>query len=426
MTILELARLNKNTPLLKHIAKKENINSKLLLRHIANGKAVIPLNKFHKIKNPCCIGKDTSVKINVNLGTSTEKEEINDELKKLDLAIKYQADAVMDLSIGGDLENILKTIIKKSPMPVGTVPIYQASIEAKRKKGSYLKLTIDDILCAIEKQARAGVDFFTIHAGINKKSLGMLQKHKRILDIVSRGGAILASWMIKNKKENPMYEHFDKILEIAHKYDVTLSLGDALRPGSILDATDKAQIAELSQLGKLAKIANEKGIQIIIEGPGHVPLNDIEKNIRLEKKICSGAPFYVLGPLVCDIAAGYDHIAGAIGGAVAAMAGADFLCYLTPAEHLRHPSLEDVREGIIASKIAAHAADLAKGLDRSWLKNSLMSRARKNRDWKKQISYSLDPDKAKLMRQESIPREESVCTMCGEFCSIKLFGECFH
>jgi phosphomethylpyrimidine synthase len=300
------------------------------------------------------------------------------------------------------------------------VPIYEIAVNAQKKKKDFLKFTLDDMLAVLEQQAKEGVDFFTIHAGVTKKSLLSLQRHKRILGIVSRGGAIIARWIEAHKKENPFFEYFDDILDIAWKYDVTLSLGDGLRPGSVLDATDSAQLCELKILGELARRARKKAVQVIIEGPGHVPLDQIKKNIALEKQLCRQAPFYVLGPLVCDVAAGYDHIAASIGASLAASYGADFLCYVTPSEHLRHPSVEDVKEGVVAFKIAAHAADLAKKIKSAsdWDKD--MSLARRKRDWKKQIKLSLDPKKAILYRESSQPHFSDVCTMCGRYCSIKL------
>jgi len=332
----------------------------------------------------------------------------------------------MDLSVGGNLKKIRKEVIRNSPIPIGTVPIYEIAVNASRKKGNFLKFGIDDILDTLQLQAEEGIDFFTIHAGVTRKSLNTLKKNKRILDIVSRGGAILANWIIVHKKENPFYEYFDKILDIAYKYDVTISLGDGLRPGSILDATDKAQIAELKILGQLASYAKKRNVQVMIEGPGHVPLDQIKKNVILEKEICYGAPFYCLGPLVTDIAAGYDHISSAIGGALAASYGADFLCYVTPSEHLRHPSIDDVREGVIASRIAAHAADIVKGIKKALEWDKSMSEARKIRDWKKQIELSIDPDKASLYRTSSKPQILDVCTMCGKYCSIKLMEKCLR
>ncbi len=420
MTQLEYAKNNKITGLVKEIAKREEISPGVLQKYIKSGKVVIPLNKNHKINKPCAIGYGLLTKINANLGTSTEKSQINDELKKLEIAVKYGADTVMDLSIGGDLCRIRRQVLKLSPIPVGTVPLYEIAVKAQKTKGNFLKFNIQDILDVLEQQAADGVDFFTIHAGVTKRSLLALKKSKRILGIVSRGGAILANWINYQNQENPFYTHYDRILDIAYRYDVTLSLGDGLRPGSVLDSTDSAQLSELKILGELAKKAKDKNVQVMIEGPGHVPLNEIEKNVRLEKKICHQAPFYVLGPLVTDIAAGYDHISSAIGGALAASFGADFLCYVTPSEHLRHPSINDVREGVIASKIAAHAADIVKRNSLAIKRDREISIARKKRDWKKQIKLCLDPDKASNYRETSKPSLSDVCTMCGKYCSIKL------
>jgi phosphomethylpyrimidine synthase len=365
-----------------------------------------------------------ATKVNANIGTSTDESKISDEIQKLKTAIKFGADAVMDLSVGGDLVKVRREVLKYSTVPLGTVPIYEVAVRAEEKNKDFLKFNAQDILDVLNTQARQGVDFFTIHSGVTRKSLEVLEKHKRLMGVVSRGGAIIASWIKYHKQENPFFSHFEQILDIAHQYDVTLSLGDGLRPGSILDATDNAQIAELKILGALAKRARQKGVQVMIEGPGHVPLDQIEKNIALEKKYCSGAPFYVLGPLVTDVAPGYDHITSAIGGAIAASVGADFLCYVTPAEHLRHPTVNDVREGVVASRIAAHAADLVKRKKQAgaWDKN--ISIARQARDWKKQIKLAIDPDKARQYRASSRPRLSSVCTMCGKYCSIKLMQEC--
>ncbi len=425
-TQLEYAKNNTLTPLMKRIARDETICPKQILRLLKSGRLVIPLNKKHKLKKPCGIGFGLRTKINANIGTSTDKYQLEDELKKLDVAVKYGADTVMDLSVGGNIKKIRNQILKHSPVPVGTVPVYEIAVNAQRSKKNLLKFDIDDILDILEAQASEGIDFFTIHAGVTKKSLNILKNNRRLLDIVSRGGAILASWIAHHKKENPFYEYFDKILDIAYKYDVTLSLGDALRPGSILDATDKAQICELKILGELTRCARKRNVQVIIEGPGHVPLNQIEKNVALEKKICRGAPFYVLGPLVTDVASGYDHISSSIGGALAASFGADFLCYVTPSEHLRHPSVSDVKEGVIASRIAAHAADIVKKIKSATQWDKEMSLARKRRDWKRQIKLSIDPDKAKYYRTSSRPHLLDVCTMCGEYCSIKLMEKCLR
>lgn len=424
MTQLEYAKNNILTPQVRSIARSEGISAKQLLKYIKEGKVVIPKNTFHHVKKPCGIGMGLRTKINANIGTSTDKSGIGDELKKLDIAVKYGTDTVMDLSEGGNISSIRREILKHSLVPVGTVPVYEIAVNAQQDKRDFLKFTAKDCLDILEAQAEDGVDFFTIHAGITKESLQILRKYRRILDIVSRGGAILASWISCQKKENPFYEYFDKVLDIACKYDVTISLGDALRPGSIIDATDRAQLHELKLLGQLTRRAKKRNVQVMIEGPGHVPLDQIEKNVTLEKKICQQAPFYVLGPLVMDIASGYDHINASIGGALAASFGADFLCYVTPSEHLRHPSIEDVKEGVIASRIAAHAADIVKKVKSAVDWDRQMSLARKKRDWKKQISLSIDPDKAKRYRESSKPHNTDVCTMCGRYCSIKLMEKC--
>lgn len=425
MTQLEYAKNNIITPIVKKLARLENTSPKILSKNIKEGKAVIPLNKNHALIKPCAIGYGLRTKINANIGTSTDKCSIANELKKLDIAVKYGADAVMDLSVGGNIRELRKKIIARSAVPVGTVPVYEIAVNAQKNKGSFLKFGAEDMLGVLKLQAQEGVDFFTLHSGVTRRSVAALKKQKRVLGIVSRGGAIIANWMNRHKKENPFYEFFEQILDIARAYDVTISLGDGLRPGSILDATDKAQIAELKILGELARRARQRNVQVMIEGPGHVPLNEIKKNVELEKKLCHGAPFYVLGPLVTDIAAGYDHINGSIGGALAASYGADFLCYLTPSEHLRHPSVEDVREGVVASKIAAHAADIVKNVGSAIKLDMEMSRARSRRDWKKQIRLSLDPDKAARYRNSSIPQLSDACTMCGRYCSIKLTEKCF-
>ncbi|HQP91169.1 MAG TPA: phosphomethylpyrimidine synthase ThiC [Candidatus Omnitrophota bacterium] len=422
----QLIKDDKFKEVIKKTASIEKIPVKDIENGILKGECVITANIKKKLGRPCVIGKGTTTKVNVNIGTSTDKPDLKDELEKLEISVDLGADAVMDLSLGGDLRKNRLAIIKNSPLPIGTVPIYEAAMRAQKNRGSFLKLEKNEIFDVLEEQAEDGVDFFTIHCGINHKSLDVFLKNRRVLDVVSRGGALLVNWMKKNNKENPFYEYYDEVLKLAKKYNITLSLGDGMRPGSIMDATDKPQIAELIELGKLADRARDAGVQVIIEGPGHVPLHQIKKNMELEKKLCKGAPFYVLGPLVTDIGLGYDHISGAIGGALAAWFGADFLCYLTPSEHVRHPSVQDAREGLIASKIAAHAADIAKGLKNANNPDRLISIARKNRDWNKQISLALDPGKAKSYRASSSPKIKEVCTMCGEFCSIKLIDECLH
>jgi len=422
MTQLEYAKKNKLTPLVKKVARSEGILPRELLKNIANGSAVILKNSARSLKRPCAVGKGVSTKINANIGTSTDKFRVKDELEKLSACVKYGADAVMDLSVGGNLQEVRKQVIKMSPLPVGTVPVYELAVNAQKNKGDLLSFDYRDMLDTLKAQAKEGVDFFTIHAGVTKKSVESLRRSKRILGIVSRGGAILASWIKFHKKENPFFAHFDRILDIAYEYDVVLSLGDGMRPGSVLDANDKAQFLELKILGELALRARKRNVQVMIEGPGHVPLNKIEENITLEKKLCHNAPFYVLGPLVTDIASGYDHISASIGGALAAGFGADFLCYVTPAEHLRHPSLSDVKEGVIASRIAAHAADIVKGNKRAIEQDRQMSLSRKRRNWARQIKLSIDPQKAKEYRASSKPLDNEVCTMCGKYCPIKLAG----
>jgi len=422
-TQIALAKKGIVSPQMQAVAAEEGVAVEELLKKVATGKVVIPANKNRELKRPVGIGEGLRVKVNANIGTSSDHIDVEEELAKLKAALEAGADAIMDLSTGGDLDAIRRRLLKETPVPFGTVPIYQAAIEVAQQKGGIVKMTVDDIFAVIEKQAEDGVDFMTVHCGVTLQSLERLRRQGRLTNIVSRGGAFLATWMIYNERENPLYEHYDRLLEIAAKHDVTLSLGDGLRPGSLPDATDRAQVQELILLGELAEQAWEAGVQVMIEGPGHVPLNQIEANILLEKKLCKGAPFYVLGPLVTDIAAGYDHIAAAIGGALAAWAGADFLCYVTPAEHLRLPTVEDVREGVIGAKIAAHAADLARGNPKAWERDMQMAKARGKLDWETQLRLSIDPQKAAYYRQTSVPKMTDVCTMCGKYCAIKLVKE---
>jgi len=418
MTRIEIAKKGIVTEEVKKAAVLESIEPETLAQDIAKGVTVIPRNINHDIR-PIAIGRGVKTKINANIGTSKDRVSIEEELQKLDILIQYGSDTVMDLSTGGPIKDIRKLLLRKSTIPVGTVPIYEAVVNAVETKGSISRMSIDDIFGAIEEHAEEGVDFVTVHCGITRKTLETLRNEGRILDIVSRGGAFLVEWMIYNDKENPLYEYFDRLLEIAKKYDLTLSLGDGARPGCLADATDRTQLEELSTLGELRDVANDKGVQVIIEGPGHVPLNQIELNVKLQKELCKGAPFYVLGPLVTDIAMGYDHIAAAIGGAVAGAAGADFLCYVTPSEHTRLPNLEDVREGVIASKIAAHAADIAKSIKGAIDIDIEMSKRRKALDWEGQIELCFNPERIRQWRAESPPTESDVCSMCGEFCAIR-------
>ncbi|RKY37714.1 MAG: phosphomethylpyrimidine synthase [Candidatus Omnitrophota bacterium] len=425
-TLIETAQSEKPTQLVRKIAKQEKISINSLLELVAQGKIVIPKNCKHKLVSPCGIGKQLSVKVNANIGTSTDSSDVKKELEKLKIAIEFGADTVMDLSVGKDLQKTQKLILEHTTVPIGTVPIYQAAIKAKQKHGSFFKMSKDDLLDVLWEQAENGVDFFTVHCGVTKKTIECLKKSPRKLGIVSRGGAITAAWIKTNNQENPLFEYFDDVIKIAKKYDITLSLGDGLRPGSIFDATDNAQVSELKLLGKLAEKARSDGVQVMIEGPGHIPINQIRKNIELEKKYCNEAPFYVLGPLVTDIAVGYDHISAAIGSGLAAAYGADFICFVTPAEHLKLPDLEDIKLGVIASKIAAHSGDLSRGSARAWDKDKAMTVARRQRNWAEQIKMSIDPEKARKARKMSEPKHQDVCTMCGDFCSIKMMEKCFY
>lgn len=406
--------------LVEKIAKLEGVPAEIITQKIAKGTVVIPKNKLRPLKTPCAIGEGLKTKINANIGTSEDYASINFELQKLKAIEGLGADAVMDLSTSRDLKKVRAKILERSNIPLGTVPMYEIAILGTKKYGSIGKIPESFFLKVIEEQAREGVDFFTIHSGITRKTVNSLKSANRTMGIVSRGGAILLDWIIENSKENPLYSRFDEIIDIAKEFGVTLSLGDSMRPGAIADSTDDPQIYELLILGQLQKRALKKGVQVIIEGPGHIPLNHIKTNVELEKSICNGAPFYVLGPIVTDIAPGYDHITSAIGGAMAAAFGADFLCYVTPAEHLRLPTIQDVKEGVIASKIAAHAADIAKNVPGAIEKDIAISKARALRNWKEQFKLSIDPEKCKLYRKSSTPRTEDVCTMCSEYCSLKI------
>lgn len=407
---------------LKRIAKKESVTFSFLQKQLSKGRVVIPLNKKRSISCPAAIGEGLKVKINTNIGLSPKENSVAVEMKKMNCAIKYGSDAIMDLSVGDNLDKLRKQILKKCSVPLGTVPVYEASFLAKSRGRSFEKLTFDDIFEVLKKQAEEGIDFFTIHAGILKKTLSMLKRKKRTGGIVSRGGAMLARWMFVNKKENPFYENFDKILRLAKDYNITLSLGDALRPGAIADSTDELQLFELRVLGELVKKCAKKGVQVMVEGPGHIRLDEIGANMLLEKKVCHNAPFYVLGPLPIDIASGYDHITSAIGGAIGAYFGASFLCVVTPAEHLRHPTIDDIKEGVIASKIAAHSVNVLRFKD-EWNKDLKLSLYRARRDWNKLIPLTIDKDKAKQYRK-NLKSSQDLCTMCGDFCSLKIIEKC--
>lgn len=415
-TQMEAAKKGLITEEMKQVAIEEGVDINWLIEKISEGKIVIPANKNHKKLKATGIGEGLRTKINVNLGTSGDYHNIEEEVKKVKEAIKLKADAIMDLSTYGNTGEFRRKIIEISPVMIGTVPIYDAVTKYCK---DIKDITVDEFFKVVEEHAKDGVDFFTIHAGLNRIAVERIKRNRRLTNVVSRGGSILLEWMEKNDRENPFYEYFDRLLEICRKYDVTISLGDGLRPGSINDATDIPQVQELIFLGELTKIAWEGNVQVMIEGPGHLPLDEIIANVKLEKKLCLGAPFYVLGPIVTDIAPGYDHITSAIGGAMAASYGADFLCYVTPAEHLKLPTLQDVKEGIIAAKIAAHAADVVKGVKDAKEWDYEMSEARAKLDWGKMLKLAIDPEKAKKYRMESQPKDEKVCTMCGDLCALK-------
>jgi phosphomethylpyrimidine synthase len=425
MTQLKKARDGVLTPEIEYIAGKEQIDPSSLGEMVAQGRVVIPANRNHNNLVPCGIGQGLVIKVNSNIGTSSDHIDVEEEMAKLKVSIEAGADTVMDLSTGGDVDLIRRKILAASRIPLGTVPIYQAVIEAVAESGGLIHLTVDKLFEVIERHVSDGVDFITVHCGLTLEGLEMLRAQGRDLDIVSRGGAFLTTWMLHHEKENPLFEYYDRLLSIAKKYDVVLSLGDSLRPGCLADSTDRAQIHELMTLGHLTKLAWQQEVQVMIEGPGHIPLHEIETNIKLEKSLCNGAPFYVLGPLVTDIAAGHDHIACAIGGAVAGWAGADFLCYVTPSEHLSLPSVDDVRQGVIATKIAAHAADIARGNKLATELDKKMGIARKGLDWEKQMDLALDQVVARRYRDSRPPAEKDVCTMCGKFCAIKQVKEYF-
>ena len=415
-TQMDAARKGIITEAMKIVAIKEGKTVEKIMALVAEGKVAIPANKNHKSLSPEGVGKGLRTKINVNLGISKDCCDCEKELDKVRTALEMKAEAIMDLSNYGKTAEMRKTIVEMSTAMIGTVPIYDAL-------GYYDKdlkdLTAREFLDVVEKHGQDGVDFVTIHAGLNREAVETVKRNKRLTNVVSRGGSLLFAWMEMNNAENPFFEYYDELLDICAKYDITLSLGDALRPGSINDASDASQIKELITLGELTKRAWEKNVQVIIEGPGHMALNEIEANMIMQKRLCHGAPFYVLGPLVTDIAPGYDHITSAIGGAIAATYGADFLCYVTPAEHLRLPNLEDMKEGIIASKIAAHSADIAKGVKgaREW--DNEMSKARAEIDWEKMFDLAIDPEKARRYREESKPHDEDSCSMCGKMCSMR-------
>ena len=415
-TQMDAARKQIYTEEMKEVAKKENMDIGELCRLVAEGKAIIPCNKSHTGIRPNGIGSMLKTKINVNLGVSRDCKDLDVEMEKVHAAVNLGAEAIMDLSSYGDTQKFRKKLCRECPAMIGTVPIYDAVVYYHKP---LKEITAKEWIDIVRMHAEDGVDFMTIHCGINRETAGKFKRNKRLTNIVSRGGSIIFAWMEMTGEENPFYAQFDEILEICRQYDVTLSLGDACRPGCLKDATDASQIEELITLGELTKRAWEKDVQVMIEGPGHMPLDQVAANMKIQETICHGAPFYVLGPLVTDVAPGYDHITAAVGGAVAAMNGAAFLCYVTPAEHLRLPDVNDVKEGIIASRIAAHAADIAKGVKgaRDW--DDAMSAARKKLDWEQMFSLAVDPEKARRYRAEAAPEKEDTCSMCGNFCAVK-------
>jgi phosphomethylpyrimidine synthase len=418
-TQIHFARQGVVTGKMKAVAEKEGLEPELVRQEIAAGRLVIPANVNHANLDPIGIGIVASIKINANIGNSAVSSDIETELCKLQVSVNAGADTVMDLSSGGDIDAIRQAIIKASPLPVGTVPIYQVAAELDHMED----MTVEDLLGMIEHQAQQGVDFMTVHCGLLREHVPLAQR--RVTGIVSRGGGLLAQWMMHHGRQNPLYERFDDLCDIARRYDVTLSLGDGLRPGSLIDASDEAQFAELRTLGELTERAWAKDVQVIIEGPGHIPLDQIEMNVKMQQEVCHGAPFYVLGPLVTDVAPGYDHITSAIGATVAGYAGASYLCYVTPKEHLGLPNLEDVRVGVVTYKLAAHAADIARGHKGARDRDDEMARARYAFDWERQFALSLDPETARRMHDETLPddyfKKAEFCSMCGpKFCPMRI------
>ncbi len=419
MGILEIAASGQSDSRITQTAEAENVTEDVLRNGIASGTVVIPWALGTELGRPFAVGQGLRIKVNANIGTSPDCSDPDAELVKLKAAVDAGADAVMDLSTGGDLRKIRARIREACPVSLGSVPLYEAGHMAISRNESFRNMRAADMLEAIRIHVADGVDFVTVHCGITRRAVRFLEENPRVCGVVSRGGSLIARWMVANNQENPLYEKYDEVLDICRERDVTLSLGDALRPGALADAGDHAQIEELYTLGELARRARAKGVQVMIEGPGHVPFDQIAAQMKLEKTACDNAPFYVLGPLVTDVAPGYDHLVCAIGGTMAAFSGADFLCYVTPAEHLRLPDAEDVHDGVIATRIAAHAADVARGLPgaRGW--DDRMSIARKARDWDKMMELAIDPKLARLSRKKAMPKEDDVCSMCGEFCALR-------
>ncbi len=422
-TQMDFAKHGKITEEMRIVARDEKESPLRIRRRLAEGTVIITRNVQRENIHPVGIGKGLYTKVNANIGTSPDLCDLNLEVEKARVAVEHGADTLMDLSTAGNLDKIRRAILRTVNVPVGTVPIYQAAVEVAKKKGAIIHMTEDDIFNTIEKHAKDGVDFMTVHCGVTQQIVKNLAKHPRLMGIVSRGGTFLAAWILHHNKENPLYANYEYLLEIAAKYDFVLSLGDGLRPGCIFDSTDWPQIQELLTIGELVEMARAKNVQVMVEGPGHLPLNDIMANVQLEKSICKGAPFYVLGPVVTEIAPGYDHIVGAIGGALAGFAGADFLCYLTPSEHLALPSLEDVKEGVIATKITAHAVDIAKLGRKATARDLAMAKARAKLNWEDQFKNALDPEKARKVHGRTKPKTPKTCSMCSEYCAIKILKE---
>ncbi|MCL2484883.1 MAG: phosphomethylpyrimidine synthase ThiC [Endomicrobia bacterium] len=419
MTLMTDAIEKKSNELITAAAKSENLTEEFIREGVAAGTIVIPKNINRNLSKIVAVGKGLKTKVNANIGTSPDHIDLKEELTKLDAAVKAGADAVMDLSTGGNLTQIRKEILAHCPVQVGTVPIYEAACRTVAAGKKISQIDSEALFDVIEEQAEQGVDFITVHCGINKATVDILNRQGRLAGVVSRGGSFLVKCINATGKENPLYEQYDRLLKIAAKYDVTLSLGDGFRPGAAFDASDAVQLGELAVLGELVLRARKAGVQTMIEGPGHVPLNQIEANVRLAKRLGHDAPLYFLGPLVTDIAPGYDHITSAIGGALAASYGVDFICYVTPAEHIRLPDVADVREGVIASRIAGHAADIVKGVKGAKEQDDEMSKWRKARNWEKQKEFCIDPEKLASERAKLPPQHEDVCTMCGEFCAMR-------
>ena len=415
MTLLDDARRGL-APEIETVAREEGVDPERLRRSMAEGRVVIPRNVAGRVR-PLGIGEGLRVKVNANIGSSRDRADLEAEVRKARVAVEVGAHTVMDLSTGGDIDAIRRAIIEAVDVPIGTVPIYQAGVQAARES-SIVEMTADDMLAGIEAHAKDGVDFVTVHCGITRQSVERLQRQDRVTGVVSRGGSFLVAWILHNEEENPLYSRFDQVLDIAHEHDLTLSLGDGLRPGSLADATDRAQVQETLILGELVDRSRDSGVQVMVEGPGHIPIHEIEANVRLQKAACRGAPFYVLGPIVTDLAPGYDHITGAIGGTLAAWAGADYLCYVTPTEHIGLPGENDVREGVVASLIAAHAADIARGIDMD--RDLAMAKARKALDWDRMFDLALDPARARELRELCNPDDEEACSMCGDLCAMRM------